>query len=382
MRLRGYFLTTTALVSLGMGWISAPVLSADMTAVYKPYTVPAKAAVSAPNYKFDVLGGWADGKTPINDYGSGIFGVAGSFTVPINTNYGFQADALAGSWGGDGFYGGAAHLFWRDPARGLLGLYGSVTYLDRGNWPFINDNSGVTVGRVGGEAEIYWNAVTLRGVAGWEGGNVHSRGFVKADLAWYPSSNTTLSVGYRNTGGLSALALGAEFLLPQNIGNGQASIYAEGRIGEENFRAALAGLRIYFGPSKTLIDKHRRDDPWSDWIRDNIFTLQKLVRDLDIRNEIAKCAITSCLPSDRRLKRDITLIRRLSNGIGLYRYRYFWSEVEYVGVMAQEVTRVLPDAVTVASDGYLRVDYKRLGLRLWTWNDWLATNANALRLAA
>jgi hypothetical protein len=43
--------------------------------------------------------------------------------------------------------------------------------------------------------------------------------------------------------------------------------------------------------------------------------------------------------------------------------------------MAQEVQRVMPDAVTLGSDGYLRVHYDRLGLKFRTYRDWLANGA-------
>jgi Flp pilus assembly pilin Flp len=88
----------------------------------------------------------------------------------------------------------------------------------------------------------------------------------------------------------------------------------------------------------------------------------------------------SANPSDIRLKRDIALVQRLASGIGLYRYRYNWSDQVYVGVMAQEVARVVPDAVVRGQDGYLRVDYRRLGLRLMTWDEWTASEE--WRLAA
>jgi hypothetical protein len=85
-------------------------------------------------------------------------------------------------------------------------------------------------------------------------------------------------------------------------------------------------------------------------------------------------------PSDVRLKRDIVPIDRLANGIGLYRYRYLWSAQLYVGVMAQEVAGIVPDAVSRAPDGFLRVDYGRLGLSLLTWEEWQASGAT--RIAA
>jgi hypothetical protein len=68
--------------------------------------------------------------------------------------------------------------------------------------------------------------------------------------------------------------------------------------------------------------------------------------------------------SDVRLKRDIALVGYLDNGLGLYRYRYLWSDTLHVGVMAQEVALVRPDAIVrSALDDYLRVDYSRLGIR-------------------
>ncbi len=82
--------------------------------------------------------------------------------------------------------------------------------------------------------------------------------------------------------------------------------------------------------------------------------------------------VTVRVPSDVRLKRDIAELGALSNGLRLYRYRYLWSDAAYVGVMAQQVLAVAPGAVTRGRDGYLRVDYGRLGLKLMTWDEWAA----------
>src|SRR5262245_23824747 len=76
--------------------------------------------------------------------------------------------------------------------------------------------------------------------------------------------------------------------------------------------------------------------------------------------------------SDARAKRDITPLAQRENGLRLYRYRYAGSDTLYVGVLAQEVREVAPNAVLRGADGYLRVDYARLGLRMQTWDDWIA----------
>jgi outer membrane immunogenic protein len=82
------------------------------------------------------------------------------------------------------------------------------------------------------------------------------------------------------------------------------------------------------------------------------------------------------VPSDVRLKHDIVLVGRLDNGLGLYRYRYLWSDTVYVGVMAQEVALIRPDAIVRGGlDDYLRVDYRRLGLKLMTLPEWQAAGA-------
>jgi len=77
--------------------------------------------------------------------------------------------------------------------------------------------------------------------------------------------------------------------------------------------------------------------------------------------------------SDIRLKHDIVLLGRLANGLGFYRFSYNGDDKVYVGVMAQEVLPIMPDAVSHDREGYLLVDYDRLGLRLQTWDEWMAS---------
>jgi hypothetical protein len=67
------------------------------------------------------------------------------------------------------------------------------------------------------------------------------------------------------------------------------------------------------------------------------------------------------------------VLGRLDNGLGFYRFRYNGSDKAYVGVMAQEVQAVLPEAVVRGSDGYLRVYYDRLGLRMQSYDSWVAS---------
>jgi hypothetical protein len=75
--------------------------------------------------------------------------------------------------------------------------------------------------------------------------------------------------------------------------------------------------------------------------------------------------------SDLDLKHDVVLLGRLQSGIGYYRFAYNGSDKAYVGVIAQEVQEVRPDAVTRGKDGYLRVYYERLGLRFRSYESWV-----------
>lgn len=67
--------------------------------------------------------------------------------------------------------------------------------------------------------------------------------------------------------------------------------------------------------------------------------------------------------SDERLKDGIEEIGELPTGESLYEYHYKWedeSEPKHVGVMAQELERTQPDAVTMDPSGYRKVDYRKV----------------------
>ncbi|MCU4182031.1 DUF3300 domain-containing protein [Bosea sp. BH3] len=79
--------------------------------------------------------------------------------------------------------------------------------------------------------------------------------------------------------------------------------------------------------------------------------------------------------SDIQLKHDVVLLGHLDNGLGFYRFAYNGSAVSYVGVIAQEVQGVAPWAVHRGADGYLRVDYRMIGVRFQTLDGWQASGS-------
>ena len=68
--------------------------------------------------------------------------------------------------------------------------------------------------------------------------------------------------------------------------------------------------------------------------------------------------------SDARLKTDATPTGASIDGIPIYTYRYLGDDTVYEGVMAQDVLETRPDAVVRTANGYLAVDYGKLGLRM------------------
>jgi len=63
--------------------------------------------------------------------------------------------------------------------------------------------------------------------------------------------------------------------------------------------------------------------------------------------------------SDQRLKRNITKIGTRPDGLGVYEFEYIWGGGRQIGLMAQEVQGVYPDAVGEAG-GYLTVNYSKV----------------------
>lgn len=65
--------------------------------------------------------------------------------------------------------------------------------------------------------------------------------------------------------------------------------------------------------------------------------------------------------SDERAKTDIKKLGEFPNGLGIYSFRYKTDpSTKFVGVMAQEVKEIVPEALGPEMDGYMTVDYQKL----------------------
>ena len=98
-------------------------------------------------------------------------------------------------------------------------------------------------------------------------------------------------------------------------------------------------------------------------------TLISINGELDVAGNV--CATNVACPSDERLKQDIRPIRgalRAVQGLNGVEYQWKedvaaernWSSAKQIGLLAQNVQKVAPEAVVEMPDGYLAVDYARL----------------------
>ncbi len=224
--------------------LSTPALSADTDFTTMP-------AISEFNGKFD-FGGGAAGSTLLGN--TAEFYGAGSLSIPIGERIGFQADFAATNAFGKTSIGGAAHLFTRDPKTFLFGAMGG--YANFGN---------ATGAWIGPEAELYLDQVSIESKAGYihvqpNVGVATDKFYAIADLGFYATDDLRFTVGAGTVADFKTAHLGMEWMLT-DIGM-PVSLKANGIIGDDNFYSASAGISFYFGgQSKTLIRRHREDDP-------------------------------------------------------------------------------------------------------------------------
>ncbi|MBN8422838.1 MAG: hypothetical protein J0L73_28275 [Verrucomicrobia bacterium] len=185
-------------------------------------------------------------------------GVAGSISVPLGRRFGAQFDGLYQHGFSTNIYGAGTHLFARDPGRGLIGLA----------------SSGMTSQKftdliVGVEGEYYFKQFTLGAVAGYDNYDSHvattfpglatHQSFIAARVyaAIYPMDNLMLRLEYQSRFNHNFYVAHVEWQTPVS----GVALFADGGVGENNYAHLLGGVRIYFGGSKPLKDRHRKDDP-------------------------------------------------------------------------------------------------------------------------
>src|SRR5262245_16052654 len=115
--------------------------------------------------------------------------------------------------------------------------------------------------RFGGLAGVQTVRINAPVVLGVQVGSTPNRFFEAVAASYYVTDNFKLLIGHLYQFSHHGLRLGAEHGFA--LGSGRmASLFAEALFAEGGSTTAFAGLRVYFGQrNKTLIDRHRQDDP-------------------------------------------------------------------------------------------------------------------------
>lgn len=176
----------------------------------------------------------------------GDFG--GQVALPIAGSLGASLDIAAGT---DGYIGGGAQLFLRDPELGLIGLTGSVEALDE-----------KVLYRLGAKTEFYLKSLTLGGSVGLQTmDNVDENPngvYGGVDLSFYATPDFALRGGAELSPDLQLFSVGAEWRPGFDALPG-LSIYSDFEHGNDGENAAKVGLIYHFGEDgMSLIERDRR----------------------------------------------------------------------------------------------------------------------------
>jgi hypothetical protein len=206
-------------------------------------------AVSQANLKVTGTGG------ATNDEGTWF--VNGIFTAPLGHSWGLQLEGAATGADGGTTVGGAGHLFMRDPESYLVGLF--AAYASESEFD-------LDAGRIGAEAEIYLDQVSILVAAGYQfSDDVEETAFGDIELKWYITDNFALAGGGNFDEQNSVARLSAEWQPGFSALPGLA-FRVDGAVGDDDYDSIMGGITYYFGANASLKDRHRRQDPESAMI--------------------------------------------------------------------------------------------------------------------
>jgi hypothetical protein len=176
----------------------------------------------------------------------GSVGVKG--TVPIGDRFGFMGEASVGT---GSYVGVGGHFYWRDPNTGLLSGFASYESARGGNRT-----------RFGAEGHLYFNALSLKGMAGYQQSTAEGNGLIgKLDLTFYATPDFSLTGGV-GTDPLGTFGHAGFEWQPAMTGAHGMSVFLDGRFGAAGQNRLIGGLKFHFGGTgKTLIERQRMNSP-------------------------------------------------------------------------------------------------------------------------
>ena len=288
-----------------------------------------------------------------------VYGINGAFNHDFDGGWNLQMDGYAGRASFEGFcctstnYA-AVHLGTRTESYSFAGFVALQTF---------SSLSGINVGV---EGQMFFPQAMLEGSLSYTdwGDFDLSATNVQVDGSWFitPDFSVNALVGYTsadesgNDGNFTSYGLSGEYRFannPTSVTLGWRRTDGEG----DNADTWSIGVTFDLGTG-SLQERTTKGPSWNGArsVYDNWDRTIGLIPS----------------PSDRRLKRDITLLATLANGMKIYAFRYTWSGTVYVGLMAQDLllNSAWRHAVVRQASGYYAVNYPALGLRMTTLDDW------------
>tara|TARA_R110000868_G_scaffold35002_7_gene125813 strand:- start:5591 stop:6505 length:915 start_codon:yes stop_codon:yes gene_type:complete len=242
-----YMIQSSTLRGLALGTLFACAFASGAVAGDAP-------AVTKLNGKAAIAGTYGEQDNQDGEFG-GLF--LGSLTAPVTHDFGFQGDTVLGTRDGNEIAGIGGHFFWRDPAKGLLGITGS--YLDINNSNATPDQS---VTRFGGEGELYLGQFTVAVTSGYQNGsNVRDGYYGSATGYWYANDDLRFSLGATNDPVLNTAAVAGIEFQPRTMAMSGLTFFADATAGDNDYTTGQIGVRFYFGDDKSLKLRNRNDDP-------------------------------------------------------------------------------------------------------------------------
>ncbi len=357
-------------------------------------------AQAEPDYLYSATAFVGGGGTWLsNDNNFGPFGDrdiativgGGDFVLPLRGYWNVQLGGAFHTGHEHFFFGsdsttqfqGSAIGFWRDPAMGVFGIeVGAFS-------PFGDDRGGFfNSAKVGGVVEYFFSDMITFGAFGgvllpfdpsFRGSEFDTSFYAGGHVTYYTSENlafagfarfTELNSSIRGNGPEFAdrsLTLGGKVRYLTSMPG--VELYASGAYHKcenefsfqgntntnfEDGAQVMAGVNVRLGghtDSLANIDRSNAIDTRA-WACD-----QGGIRRI----------------SDRRLKTDIAALSETADGIQLYSWKYLNDPVTtWVGVMAQDLAASHPEALSVAADGYYRVNYSFIDAQMMTLEQWNA----------
>lgn len=270
-----------------------------------------------------------------NEFQAGF--VEGSITFPLSETVGFQVDGLYSRQSSNldrdfNVYGAGAHLFIRDPEKGLLGIYGQ--FIEYGDF---SENY-----QIGAEVQIYHDNLNLEFFAGLDNLEVTTQSIIpdftdfaqpgigglpptaptlrnvettidndfftaEAIAAFYPTDNLRISAGIGYSFEEASFLAGLEWKPSNKVAS---NLFVDAQIGEDT-TAVRAGIRFNFSQDARSLIKQHRDDHLPNRLLNNSASLASCIDSFIINGfvdpSIPPIPITPTAPSPSGISLPTTI---------------------------------------------------------------------------